>query len=135
MTKYKSKEVWKVSGVIEHHSMPTDNPEEYIKSWLEGWEDSCEENDYKISKIETDNKTFAKIMIKTDYGVDSMKLEFEAQEDKKGEQNEVCINCGGKQHTETEVNHQLVRHEGGIWCQVNGELIGSKFKEEVCEIR
>lgn len=45
-------------------------------------------------------------------------------------ESELCINCGGKQYEETEVNHQLVRHEGGIWCQVDGELTGSKFERD-----
>mgnify|MGYP000047005906 CR=1 FL=1 len=79
MARYITKEIWNVSGEIEHHSVPTNNPEKYIKNWIEGWEESCEENGYEIEEVETDNKTFANIRIKTSYGIDEMQLTFEKQ--------------------------------------------------------
>jgi len=80
---YYIRERWKIYGEIETHD-ETDNPanivknmkevRKWIKDWIETWKENAEENEYKVSSISTDYKTFARMRIKGDGHIDTFSL-------------------------------------------------------------
>jgi len=70
-------EKWHVMGEIENYSRTVKDEEavaEYIIDWIEGWLTSACENEYTITKVVTDFKTYAKVRMMTDIGCDKMNL-------------------------------------------------------------
>jgi len=83
MKTYIIDEDWKVWGYHEHYHNEIDVPgvhwksiKQYITDWIIGWKESCEENEYKITKIVTDYKTKCTVYIKTDSSNDIMKMKI-----------------------------------------------------------
>jgi predicted RNase H-like HicB family nuclease len=74
---YRIEEEWDIDNEKEHYTNTVKTLSEvkkYIEGWIEGWKESCEENGYEIEEIDTDFKTFAKIIINREYAIDEIKL-------------------------------------------------------------
>jgi hypothetical protein len=72
MPRYKIDEIWDMEGETEEYSRNVDNIEavgDYIIDWIEGWLDSSRENEYSITSVKTNYKTFAKVSIQLRPGI------------------------------------------------------------------